>query len=63
MKINTESRIDSEINLLLNNAKKEIALNGNIKDKATVVNANSLLEEVEIDLEQTFRDKVFNSLK
>ena len=51
--------IDSEIDALLNEAQLQMDSN---KIKRSV-NANSLLQDVEADLEQSFRDKVFESIK
>lgn len=61
-KIDNQLDIDSEIELLLNNAQKEFAINNNKTKGTTVVNSNSLLKEVETDLEETFRDKVFKTV-
>ena len=54
---------DSEIELLLENAQKDIALKQNIKEKTKTVNANSLLQDVETDLDVSFRDKIFKSIE
>ena len=53
---------DSEIESLLESAQKDIALNKVKKESTKVVNANSLLQDVETDLEQSFRDKMFNTI-
>jgi hypothetical protein len=54
--------IDSEIESLLESAQKDLFTNTIRKEKTTTVNANSLLQDVETDLEESFRDKVFNTL-
>ena len=60
---NQKSEIDLEIDLLLNNAQKDVALIENKNNDRAVVDANSLLEEVEIDLEDSFRNKIFQTIK
>ena len=53
---------DSEIESLLERAQNDLVKN-NIKTGNTLsVDANSLLLDVETDLEQSFRDKMFNTL-
>jgi hypothetical protein len=61
----TNQKIDihSEIDLLLNNAQKDVALLDIQNKDKIVVDANSLLEEVEMDLEESFRDKIFQTIK
>ncbi len=54
---------DAEINALLDQAQKEIALH-KLYDAATKkVDANALLEDVEADLEQSFRTRAFEAIK
>ena len=53
---------DSEIESLLEKAQKDITLNRVKKENTKVVNANLLLQDVETDLEQSFRDKMFNTI-
>ena len=54
---------DREIDSLLKQAQREI-LKQNIYNETTkTVDANALLQDVEVELEQTFRDKVFEALK
>ncbi len=53
---------DSEIESLLERAQKDITLNRVKKENTKVVNANLLLQDVETDLEQSFRDKMFNTI-
>ncbi len=54
---------DSEIESLLENAQKDIALNQIKTQKEKTVNANSLLEDVESDLDVSFRDKIFKTIE
>lgn len=54
---------DAQIDALLSEAQKEIAFQTGIRDGRTAFNANALLEEVESDLERSFRNKVFEALK
>lgn len=54
---------DREIDSLLKQAQREI-LKQKIFDETTkTVNAEALLQDVEVELEQSFRDKVFEALK
>lgn len=55
--------IKKEVEQLLTNAKIRIALE-NIKDSSTIVNHNSLLEEVEIELEidNTLKNKIYKAI-
>ena len=53
---------DSEIEDLLESAKNELLANRNEIQLSKSVDANSLLQDVETDLDETFRDKVFNTL-
>lgn len=53
---------DSEIESLLENAQNDL-LKNKIKTENTIaIDANSLLQDIETDLEQSFRDKMFNTL-
>ncbi len=54
---------DSEIESLLESAQKDIALNQIKKEKIKTINANSLLEDVETDLDVSFRDKIFKTIE
>ena len=54
---------DSEIESLLESAQKDIALNQIKKQKTRTINANSLLEDVEADLDLSFRDKIFQTIE
>lgn len=51
------------IETLLLEAEKEIRIKRLINTKTTVVDANTLLEEVETDLDQSFRSRVFDAIK
>ncbi len=53
---------ESEIEALLENAKSELLANKSEIVLSKTVDANSLLQDVETDLDETFRDKVFNTL-
>lgn len=54
---------DKEIDSLLKQAQREI-LKQQIYDETTkTVSADALLQDVEVELEQSFRDKVFEALK
>lgn len=63
LKKNQEVVSDSEIENLLKKAEKEIISNRIYKETTKTVDANSLLQDVEIDLQQSFRDKVFKALQ
>lgn len=54
---------DEDINALLLEAQKEIRLNNVINKTTGVVDASALLQEVETDLDQSFRSKVFEAIK
>ena len=54
---------DADINDLLEQAQKEIRLNKLINETTGVVDADALLQDVEADLDQSFRSKVFEALK
>jgi vacuolar-type H+-ATPase subunit I/STV1 len=54
---------DAEINSLLDQAQKEIALHKLYNETTKKINANALLEDVEADLEQSFRDRAFKAIK
>ena len=63
LKIKNGSVSDAEIENLLKQAHKDI-LRAQLYDKVTrTVDANALLQDVEEDLEQSFRNKVFDGLK
>lgn len=54
---------NAEIDSLLNSAQQEIANQKIFDEHTNTVNAMALLEDVEQDLDRTFRDKVFEALK
>src|SRR5690606_39027733 len=62
LKENNSNVSNSEIDALLLEAQKEINLNKLYNNKG-LVDATMLLQEVEADLDQSFRSKVFEALK
>ncbi|WP_299553256.1 hypothetical protein [Seonamhaeicola sp.] len=54
---------DAEIEALLQQAQKEIALKKLYDESTGIVDANALLQDVEADLDRSFRTKVFEALK
>lgn len=54
---------DAEINALLDQAQKDIALHKLYNETTKKVDANALLQSVEDDLEQSFRDRAFKAIK
>jgi len=54
---------DAEIDALLNKVQKELALNKIYSENNNTVDANLLLQDVEADLDKSFRSKVFEALK
>ena len=63
LQTNESSVSDKEIDSLLKQAQREI-LKQNIYDETTrTVDANALLQDVEVELDHSFRDKVFEALK
>lgn len=54
---------DADIDALLEAAQKEIKLNRLYNETTSVVDANALLQDVETELDQSFRGKVFEALK
>ncbi|MEZ4792703.1 MAG: hypothetical protein R2783_04345 [Gelidibacter sp.] len=54
---------DTEIDSLLKRAQKEILSNRLYNETTRTVNANALLQDVEADLQQSFRSKVFEALQ
>lgn len=53
---------DAEITSLLLSAQSDLEISQNAKDTNFAVDSNSLLQDVEADLDQSFRDKMFNTL-
>ncbi len=64
-KLETENGIvtDAEIDNLLKQAEREILREHLYNETTRIVDANALLQDVEDDLEQSFRTKVFEGLK
>lgn len=62
LEMNTNALTDAEVNELLRNAQEEI-LRDRLFDKNGSVDAMALLTEVEDELDQSFRDQIFESLK
>jgi guanylate kinase len=54
---------NEEIETLLAAAQKEITMQKLYDEVTNTVDANVLLQSVEDDLEQSFRDKVFSAIK
>ena len=54
---------EEDIDALLQQAEREIVANKIYNESTKVVDANALLQDVETELEQSFRDRVFKSLK
>ncbi len=53
---------DSEIELLLQQAQKDLTINKIEMDNMSKVSASSLLQDVETDLDESFRDKIFTTI-
>jgi len=58
-----ETVTDAEIEQLLEHAEKQIKLKRLYDESTSTVDANSLLQSVEDDLEQSFREKVLKALQ
>ncbi|MCF7559082.1 hypothetical protein L3X39_00410 [Sabulilitoribacter multivorans] len=54
---------DADIDALLEQAQKEVRLHKLINETTGVVDADALLQDVEADLDQSFRSKVFEAVK
>lgn len=54
---------DADIEALLLKAQKEITFQSVLKESTMTVDANSLLQDVESELQQSFRNKIFEALK
>ncbi|SHI94318.1 hypothetical protein [Algibacter luteus] len=63
MKNENQEITDADIEQLLIEAQKEIKLNRLNNETLNVVDANALLQDVEQELDQSFRSKVFEALK
>ena len=62
LEANSTSLTDAEVDSLLRKAQREIVTQGIIGDSGAV-NAMALLSEVEEELDQSFRDQIFDKLK
>ena len=63
MKNENQEITDADIEQLLIEAQKEIKLNRLNNETLNMVDANALLQDVEQELDQSFRSKVFEALK
>ncbi|WP_044402852.1 hypothetical protein [Lacinutrix sp. Hel_I_90] len=54
---------DNTIDSLLSNARREIAMSTLIKNTNVPIDHNALLQDVEDDLEETFRDKLLKTVR
>jgi ABC-type Na+ efflux pump permease subunit len=63
LKAEGNSVTDTEIDSLLKKAQKEILSNRLYNENTRTVDANVLLQDVEADLQQSFRSKVFEALQ
>jgi len=63
MEQNNKVITDAEIDSLLWQAQKEILADKTFRKDQTMVDATALLSEVEGELDQTFRDRIFEKLK
>ena len=63
MKIENGTVTDAEIEDLLKQAERDILRDRIYNETTRTVDADALLQDVEDDLEQSFRSKVFEGLK
>lgn len=63
LKSKGETVTDADIDALLHRAQKEIAYQSILKEGTRTVDASALLQDVETDLQQSFRNKIFDALK
>ena len=63
LKAQNKEVTNADIDALLLEAQKEIRFKKLIDKNTGIVDANTLLEEVETDLDQSFRSKVFDAIK
>lgn len=63
LKDNDVTMSDADLEALLTQAQNEIMKEKLYRENSGIVDARSLLQDVEADLDQTFRDKVFEALK
>lgn len=54
---------DADLDALLNQAQNDIEQEKLYRENSGIVDARSLLQDVEADLDRTFRDKVFEALR
>ena len=58
-----DAKLNREVDSLLKVASKELTKNNAIKDALKTVDANTLLDEVQDEMGQSFRSKVYEVLK
>lgn len=58
-----DSDLNSEVEALLKEATSRVSSVSGSEERIYNINPNSLLEDVEMDLEKSFRDKVFETIK
>lgn len=58
-----EAKLNREVDSLLKVASKELTKNNALKDASKTVDANTLLDEVQDEMGQSFRSKVYEVLK
>ena len=63
LKDSGNSVTDADIDALLSSAKQEIAFQHTANKGFITVDANALLQDIEMDLQKSFRNKVFEGLK
>ena len=63
LKETNQNVTEAEIDALLDRAEKEISLQKLYDKSEKTVDADALLQDVEADLEQSFRDRIFEALK
>ncbi|WP_282136509.1 hypothetical protein [Seonamhaeicola maritimus] len=63
LKENKKHVTDAEIEDLLQQAQREITLKQLYNESTGIVDANALLQDVEADLDRSFRDRVFKALR
>lgn len=63
LKKNGQTVTDADIDALLHKAQRELAHQTIIKQSIRTVDANALLQDVETDLQHSFRNKIFEALK
>ncbi len=63
LKEQNKEMTDAEIDALLNKAQDEIRLKKLYKNNSKTIDAMALLQDVEADLDRSFREKVFEALK